>query len=640
MVEIIETSNNENKNKIDSNYNETKLTKPKLEYKITYSDSTLNVVIRDQTKKKDECFNIDIKFKIPNHSEINEIIYRLCSFKEEQFLMLEIQEIELITAKSTSNVYNLFKCLINYDEEFMKTFRNDLNLFIKEQNQAFYNKLSSNSIGDLIENDDSKSKLISYWNKILNNKHLNINDNLLYEKNESAQTQQDNMNMAKIYHSLIHSSQMLPILQRERTYAIDLNKLIKEKDTTLRFIMDEAQLDSETEKWRMKIASLKAKQQRNFRKFLQKLYDQIEQKRSHISEDEDDDVYELSEHLDSLDPFKEKFTKLNSKKQTATTEFYSKSKKLEESYTIQLGAQLKSTHNLRLIRCDIFDFCKERFNMSEDSESKYEKINNDNNSETPHLEPQAIQTAMSLYSDKLCALILLADNSFEDNENEENSKNETSCNNVKNWKCLIDLCEKNGSEFHFPIVEDQKRLAFRYASLAKNNTSETLLNDLNIGDFFITKHSNLSQVHCIFHLAANESKQSIPSLPTTPTSPTSPTSPTKTLKQSDLSSRHPVILGLRNILKTCISNNINTLTLPLLLTHEMNEEMTISWVMKRAELVLKCLKGFMIEFVQWGAQDSRTIQFVVPQGLMDETFHSLSNLIPTIFRESRTVNLI
>lgn len=41
--------------------------------------------------------------------------------------------------------------------------------------------------------------------------------------------------------------------------------------------------------------------------------------------------------------------------------------------------------------------------------------------------------------------------------------------------------------------------------------------------------------------------------------------------------------------------------------------MTISWVMKRAELVLKCIKGFMIEFVQWGSQDSKTLQFVVPQ---------------------------
>jgi hypothetical protein len=67
--------------------------------------------------------------------------------------------------------------------------------------------------------------------------------------------------------------------------------------------------------------------------------------------------------------------------------------------------------------------------------------------------------------------------------------------------------------------------------------------------------------------------------------------------------------------------------------------MTINWVMKRAELVLKCIKGFMIEFFQWGAQESRTLQFVVPEGLMDETFMALSNLITSIFRESRAVNL-
>jgi len=67
--------------------------------------------------------------------------------------------------------------------------------------------------------------------------------------------------------------------------------------------------------------------------------------------------------------------------------------------------------------------------------------------------------------------------------------------------------------------------------------------------------------------------------------------------------------------------------------------MTINWVMKRAELVLKCIKGFMIEFVQWGAQESRTLQFVLPQELLNETFDSLSNLIKLIFRESRTVDL-
>lgn len=37
----------------------------------------------------------------------------------------------------------------------------------------------------------------------------------------------------------------------------------------------------------------------------------------------------------------------------------------------------------------------------------------------------------------------------------------------------------------------------------------------------------------------------------------------------DINSRHPTILGLRNILKTACTHDITTLTLPLLLTHEM-----------------------------------------------------------------------
>lgn len=41
--------------------------------------------------------------------------------------------------------------------------------------------------------------------------------------------------------------------------------------------------------------------------------------------------------------------------------------------------------------------------------------------------------------------------------------------------------------------------------------------------------------------------------------------------------------------------------------------MTISWVMKRTELVLKCLKGFMMEMATWGTNRCSTIQLVVPK---------------------------
>jgi hypothetical protein len=33
-------------------------------------------------------------------------------------------------------------------------------------------------------------------------------------------------------------------------------------------------------------------------------------------------------------------------------------RRLETSYTVQLGAQLKSMYNLRLIRCDMLDYCR------------------------------------------------------------------------------------------------------------------------------------------------------------------------------------------------------------------------------------------------------------------------------------------
>lgn len=106
---------------------------------------------------------------------------------------------------------------------------------------------------------------------------------------------------------------------------------------------------------------------------------------------------------------------------------------------------------------------------------------------------------------------------------------------------------------------------------------------LKTGDFFITKHSNLSQSHVIFHLISDEPINA----------------------PSEINSRHPVILGLRNILKTASRHDVTTLTIPALLRHEMSEDMTVQWCMRRAELVFKCAKGFMIESASWGGAELR-----------------------------------
>ena len=41
--------------------------------------------------------------------------------------------------------------------------------------------------------------------------------------------------------------------------------------------------------------------------------------------------------------------------------------------------------------------------------------------------------------------------------------------------------------------------------------------------------------------------------------------------------------------------------------------MTVAWCTKRAELVFKCVKGFMIEMASWGGAELKNLQFLVPK---------------------------
>lgn len=43
------------------------------------------------------------------------------------------------------------------------------------------------------------------------------------------------------------------------------------------------------------------------------------------------------------------------------------------------------------------------------------------------------------------------------------------------------------------------------------------------------------------------------------------------------------------------------------------QEMTMSWCQKRAELVYKCIKGFMMEMSSWGGAEMKNMQFLVPK---------------------------
>ncbi|RZB40390.1 C12orf4 -like [Asbolus verrucosus] len=254
---------------------------------------------------------------------------------------------------------------------------------------------------------------------------------------------------------------------------------------------------------------------------------------------------------------------------------------LEESFTIHLGSQLKQMHNIRILSANVMELC-----AVED---------NDQSSEP---KPQLLQTALALYSNDLSGLVLMTDNKIGSRLTQD----------------FQEICQRT-TEFHFPHIDDQlDKISVTAQQYLKSQTKENSNRNTNsellqAGDFYMTRHSNLAQVHVIFHMVSDDS-----------------------LRGSDINSRHPVVLGLRNILKTACSNDITSLTIPLLLQYEMTEEMTISWCEKRAELVFKCVKGFMIEMASWGGSDLKNLQFMLPQGISSQVFQSLTEMLPRIFK--------
>lgn len=242
---------------------------------------------------------------------------------------------------------------------------------------------------------------------------------------------------------------------------------------------------------------------------------------------------------------------------------------MEESFTIYLGSQLKSMHNIRILAAEITDLCSPLVNENN------ELMINGN-----------IQ--LGIYSSSLCGIVVLV----------PPGTSQVSANKkiVRNANL--------STEFHFEQIDDQLESIQEDLKSLSDGAGSTRLKP---GDFFVTKHSNLSQAHLIFHLVYDDST-------------------------AEMNSRHPCILGLRNVLKVASRFDCHQLTIPALLKHQMSEEMTMSWCVRRAELVLKCTKGFMIESSGWSGSELSTLQLLLPHDISEELFTTISSMVPSIFR--------
>lgn len=367
---------------------------------------------------------------------------------------------------------------------------------------------------------------------------------------------------AQSFHRLVHSSSLEEILKRERTYAKVVANMTEHIDNEVETLNNSQQQEMDSQINQLDITTTSddinnlLAQQYTTQNFVRKRYEsELEAMMGHQKNEYRDWITSQVSQMFQVSPVS---TPLGNR----SSMFVSQQPSMEESFTIHLGSQLKHMHNIRILSANVTALCSPLH--------AEESLN-------------GLNMALGLYSSSLCGVVVL-----------------TPSIQAQANKSIIKNANKS-TEFHFEqidvqleSIEKQIRSLSTGDSSTSSNSSSTEdsatpsptkkhVPRLKTGDFFITKHSNLSQSHVIFHLISDEPINS----------------------PSDINSRHPVILGLRNILKTASRHDITTLTIPALLRHEMSEDMTVQWCIRRAELVFKCAKGFMIESASWGGAELR-----------------------------------
>ncbi|XP_074259515.1 ferry endosomal RAB5 effector complex subunit 3 isoform X1 [Saimiri boliviensis] len=464
-----------------------------------------------------------------------------------------------------------------------KDLKEALTQFIEEESLRDYDRDAEASLEAVKSGEVDLHQLASTWAKAY------AETTLEHARPEEPSWDED---FADVYHDLIHSPASETLLNLEHNYFVSISELIGERDVELKKLRErqgiemekvmqelgksltdqdvnslaaqhfESQQDLEN-KWSNELKQSTAIQKQEYQEWVIKLHQDLKNpNNSSLSEEIKVQPSQFRESVEAIG------------------RIYEEQRKLEESFTIHLGAQLKTMHNLRLLRADMLDFCKHKRNHR--SGVKLHRL----------------QTALSLYSTSLCGLVLLVDNRI------------NSYSGIK--RDFATVCQEC-TDFHFPRIEEQLEVVQQVVLYARtqrrsklkesldsgnqnggndDKTKNAERNYLNVlpGEFYITRHSNLSEIHVAFHLCVDDH-----------------------VKSGNITARDPAIMGLRNILKVCCTHDITTISIPLLLVHDMSEEMTIPWCLRRAELVFKCVKGFMMEMASWDGGISRTVQFLVPQ---------------------------
>ncbi|CAH2059742.1 unnamed protein product, partial [Iphiclides podalirius] len=477
---------------------------------------------------------------------------------EEIFFKLEVP-VEIpydgSARELVQRVINMFHIPVYLEDELNEK----LAYFISEETKDFHNKRDEKLLNQFKNSEINVDAVVKNWEKL-------FKENVL-EFAEQKGTSDEEV-FAAAYHKLVHSPALDTILQVENSYAKTVMNMLKNRDEDIKKLTEKQTEEMEDKmrllnagtteeeinelaakhfeeqslaagRWDSQLDALKHTQRATHRAWLMTTLEQYQGET------------ELSTPSNSpLATFPVDQPPLGAPKP-----------RLEESFTIHLGSQLKQTHNIRLVAADMLDLCA---------------VNHDNGAAA------RLQPALALYSGELTGVVVLAE-----------------AREARAARSPLVALAAASADHHFLDAARQLRRASEQLSLRP----------LRPGDVLLTRHGNLD-AHVVFHLVVDDS-----------------------LKSGDITSRHPAILGLRNILKAACCNDVTSISIPLLLRHEITEEMTAAWCVRRAELVLKCVKGFVLEAAGGGGAELRTLHAVLPPS-SPSLFAALQALVPSVFRVS------
>eukprot|EP00743_Colponemidia_sp_Colp-15_P008688 GILK01009458.1.p1 GENE.GILK01009458.1~~GILK01009458.1.p1 ORF type:complete len:566 (+),score=98.71 GILK01009458.1:147-1700(+) len=316
----------------------------------------------------------------------------------------------------------------------------------------------------------------------------------------ALQPAQDVVTFWFAYNAIVHSSQALceTLYHFETSFAKSLRNVLDGRDVALRnkervhahdieIALQQSLLQADIESmimkhvedveraemfWQHEISEVKKRQKHDYREFVLQMLQDSDVARQ---------VQQDGELLSKRDP-----TPRTAEPTQEPT---------QDRFWVYLGAQLKSIFELRLIQADLMKVCEPSIaaNPSSSVGSTRSAL------PPPHI--ASVQTLKRLYLNQLSAVIRFTndDLSFQN----------------QRAKDLLSCCESS-TEFHFSSLSDQ------FAELKESLAADTLdkhdrferspgrcNGGLQVGDFYVTKHSNLAHVHLIFHLVlASTSTQS------------------------------------------------------------------------------------------------------------------------------------